>query len=668
MNSEGFPAPYDPPPWKQERWVMVDGPSESRWRKAAALQPSGPSSMDLDVAMEEARAAVNFFFNNKFDEAKDILKPWADTSMYHAVGHSVFLFLEAMLTFEAQHIEAASEALRQCVAVCNKYRKKNTITESLGKIVKKANYDHYSPDIESHNPIIWFPDPIEYGYSRLRIPGLRECMTILNSRQWHNENHKVHFESGVRMGIGAFNLQVGLKELETGYKLNRSIRQILCVMTLLSYHLIVVHILSHMEGNLEFCDEILRSQLQMYPDGVWFLFFKGRLEFMKGNIEDSINWYVRSWKSQDMWPQFHHLCFWELMWTNSVKCEWREASTYASRLLEESRWSRTIYSYQRAAFLSMLGDDIEAEEKTEIGNLMRCWGGVGASGGLGVTVEVVREGPSGGVLFDRGCALQGLASLGFAGAAVCIPSRGTADDEDQPMVRVEGYKEGVPAARVSRGESATDGLENMDCGAVQAVGRVVGAAGASAAERYKGRLNSEAQHSDRDVVVKIFDERLIKKTEYDADNRGLVLLLKGVSLRHLHSPLQAEECLKTVISLEKKLKEDNYLVPYALVELAFIYKEQGNVSKAYQILEEAKRNFHATDDDFPEDELEQSADKWGSTQDHRGAYLKVMTREIAVNGFRATLKQNSQQQVSKLRNNHQWMMTEMMMWPNQGKK
>nr|CAD7420367.1 unnamed protein product [Timema poppensis] len=95
-------------------------------------------------------------------------------------------------------------------------------------------------------------------------------------------------------------------------------------------------------------------------------------------------------------------------------------------------------------------------------------------------------------------------------------------------------------------------------------------------------------------VYKIIEKALLnlneqeEKTEYDADNRGLVLLLKGVSLRHLHSPLQAEECLKTVISLEKKLKEDNYLVPYALVELAFIYKEQGNVSKAYQILEEAK--------------------------------------------------------------------------------
>nr|CAD7409528.1 unnamed protein product [Timema poppensis] len=40
-----------------------------------------------------------------------------------------------------------------------------------------------------------------------------------------------------------------------------------------------------------------------------------------------------------------------------------------------------------------------------------------------------------------------------------------------------------------------DGSENMDCGAVQAVGRVVGAACASAQERYKGRLNSEAQHT-----------------------------------------------------------------------------------------------------------------------------------------------------------------------------
>lgn len=54
-----------------------------------------------------------------------------------------------------------------------------------------------------------------------------------------------------------------------------------------------------------------------------------------------------------------------------MKQEWREASMYANRLLQESRWSRTIYSYQRAAMLCMLGDDLSLDEEIEIHNLMR---------------------------------------------------------------------------------------------------------------------------------------------------------------------------------------------------------------------------------------------------------------------------------------------------------
>lgn len=40
-----------------------------------------------------------------------------------------------------QHIEAAAEALEQSVLVCNRYRKKTSVYESLGKMVKKTNYD-----------------------------------------------------------------------------------------------------------------------------------------------------------------------------------------------------------------------------------------------------------------------------------------------------------------------------------------------------------------------------------------------------------------------------------------------------------------------------------------------------------------------------------------------
>lgn len=44
---------------------------------------------------------------------------------------------------------------------------------------------------------------------------------------------------------------------------------------------------------------------------------------------------------------------------------------YADRLLNESRWSRTIYSYQKAAMLCMLGNDLTLDEKAEIESLMR---------------------------------------------------------------------------------------------------------------------------------------------------------------------------------------------------------------------------------------------------------------------------------------------------------
>lgn len=32
--------------------------------------------MDLETALEQAKLAINFFFNNRFDEARNLMKPW----------------------------------------------------------------------------------------------------------------------------------------------------------------------------------------------------------------------------------------------------------------------------------------------------------------------------------------------------------------------------------------------------------------------------------------------------------------------------------------------------------------------------------------------------------------------------------------------------------------
>ena len=141
-------------------------------------------------------------------------------------------------------------------------------------------------------------------------------------------------------------------------------------MNLLSYHLIVSFVLSHTDGDLNWCESALEQELSLYPNGVWFLFFKARLEFARGNLEDCVEWYTKSWKSQEMWPQFHHLCFWELMWVHSLQQQWDQSLKYAAFLAQESNWSRTIYVYQQAAIILMTKPASKSEESLTVENLL----------------------------------------------------------------------------------------------------------------------------------------------------------------------------------------------------------------------------------------------------------------------------------------------------------
>lgn len=79
-----------------------------------------------------------------------------------------------------------------------------------------------------------------------------------------------------------------------------------------------------------------------------------------------------------------------------------------------------------------------------------------------------------------------------------------------------------------------------------------------------------------------------RKMEYHADNEALVLLLKGACFRQMKHPLQSEDCLKRVLQMEKQIKDDHYLLPFAAVELSMLAKDQGNVQAAISLLEHAK--------------------------------------------------------------------------------
>lgn len=47
-------------------------------------------------------------------------------------------------------------------------------------------------------------------------------------------------------------------------------------------------------------------------------------------------------------------------------------------------------------------------------------------------------------------------------------------------------------------------------------------------------------------------------------------------------------CLEGVLQLHKEIKEDEYLIPYAIVEIALLYIDEGRIDNAIAALEDAK--------------------------------------------------------------------------------
>lgn len=84
-----------------------------------------------------------------------------------------------------------------------------------------------------------------------------------------------------------------------------------------------------------------------------FLFFHGRIEQIKGNIDTGVKLLSSSVESQSEWKQFHHICYWELMWCHAYKCDWLFAMKYAEKLANENKWSKATYIYLKGSFLAL---------------------------------------------------------------------------------------------------------------------------------------------------------------------------------------------------------------------------------------------------------------------------------------------------------------------------
>ncbi|XP_032873838.1 tetratricopeptide repeat protein 39B isoform X3 [Amblyraja radiata] len=545
------------------------GANEDQYEDAFEDIPMA-SQMDLKSALDDCNVALSLFLNNKFSEALDLLRPWSKDSMYHALGYSTMHAMQAAMTFEQHDILAAIATLKEALQTCQKFRKRNSVMESLSLLILKRGADQLTEEemhaemcyaecllqkaaltlVQDENMINFIKGGIKI---RTSYNIYRECQQIVQMTQDRVKTDVYcQFEGGVKLGIGAFNLMLSLLPLRIlrllefiGFSGNRdlgltllregatthSLRAILSVLTLLMYQTYITVVLGGGEGNLQEAESLLEPYLKKYPNGSIIMFYGARISILKGNFEMAQVKFEECIAAQAEWRQIHHLCYWELMWSNSFQQQWLEAYRYADLLCKESRWSQAIYTFQKAAILSMLPEKEVKQTSENVEELFRL-------------VESLKQ--------------------RFAGKS--IPT------EKFAIRKARRYMSPTPVKLV------LPPLEMMYIWNGFAI------------------LGKRADLTENMLVTIEKAETELQKNpkepaEYQVDDESLVQLLKGLCLKHLGRYLQAELCLNQVIQNEKRIRYDHYLVPYAHYEMGMLHKGQGEWEKAKRAIETAKNNY-----------------------------------------------------------------------------
>ncbi|XP_024133863.1 tetratricopeptide repeat protein 39A isoform X1 [Oryzias melastigma] len=516
---------------------------------------NGCSRSDLSLALEDCMAALDQFLRNDFEEAQARLRCRTKDSMYHALTYATIQQMQAMMTFDPQHILAAGSTMKEAQTICQRFRKKSTFNRNFTEEELHAEVCYAEcllqraalTFLQDENMISFIKGGIKVRNS---YQAYKELHTILQSSGYTKGDNHRHFEGGVKLGVGAFNLMISmlptrmLKLLEfVGFSGNKefglqqlhegsaegTFRSFLCNMLLLCYHTFMSFILGTGEGDAEDAEKLLKPYLEKYPKGSIFLFFAGRIEEIKGNLDGAIKRFQECCEAQQEWKQFHHMCYWELMWCFTYQRHWKMAYFYADLLSRENSWSKATYAYMKAAYLSMLTED-----------------------------DCLTFGESALTLFRQVPGLkQKIAgkSLPTEKFAIRKARRYLAENPiPLPVAPLEMMYIWNGYTVIGKHKELTEGM-------------------LATLDEAQATLESSP------------------RSEYSTDDQCLISFLKGLCLKHLGHHEEAEHYFTLVLCNEGQIKYDHYLVPNALLEHGLLCLEQGRRAEAIKLLEAAKNNF-----------------------------------------------------------------------------
>lgn len=97
---------------------------------------------------------------------------------------------------------------------------------------------------------------------------------------------------------------------------------------------------------------ILRWNLDRYPNGIFFLYFSGRLNATETQLDKSIIEFKKAINAQKEYVQLGHIACWDLGLVSLAKGDYLEGFEYFELLNRESNWSKSIYAYAMVSLKS----------------------------------------------------------------------------------------------------------------------------------------------------------------------------------------------------------------------------------------------------------------------------------------------------------------------------
>ena len=512
--------------------------------------------------IEHGKEAFRLFINNEYYDGYFLLDKWAKQSFYHSLGKALVLGLRFGFTLNTEHYKDAWEATMQTVRKLNRYRHKQSTAEKASSLIFKRDYSDWT-DLECHAELAFAEICAAYAalivVNDRSITGLvkaafkiktchscyKECKSILkNRKEWQDPEMKQHFESGVLLGLGLFDMAisvfpsrlirlleiagfsgnriVGMDQLMACERLTEGIRYPVVSIVLSGYYGFGEFFYGLGEPDVDCIIRIHEYWQPRAPQSIAVLMGSAFRATWAGDFEEACQLYDEYSKKQSIVKAFHYIAHWQKMWIYSCLWEWDKVCENSHILVKECPWSPSMFAYIHACFLSMQAEQQDSPDLwTKVNTYFRR------------AIKLKRT--FGG-------------KRAFHEKLVC----------DKAKIFVENPSRVVlaPLDLMYLWNTFKIAARNPDC--------------------------------LPNILAKIEEKLQDHTREADVETYAYLTFMKGICYSHSNLPLMAADCFFQLLGYEKELKIETHLIPQACFEVAEIYRRMGDAGEAKKWYKKAK--------------------------------------------------------------------------------